>query len=231
MPWVASVSGILEAWFPGIRGGEAIASILFGTVNPSGKLPVTFPKSEADLPHLTIPGMPPEAARAGGEVTDHWWGEGMKPLPPFDINYTEGVKVGYKWFEAEGKEPLFPFGFGLSYTTYSYSGLETTAGSEVKVSFHVTNTGTRAGAEVAQVYVLLPPSSGEPFKRLVAWEKISLPPGETKRVALTLDPHYLSIFNDSKGNWELVPGEYKVFVGGSSQSTPLTAAVPIGGAR
>jgi len=226
MPWVDKVSAILEAWFPGIRGGEAIASILFGDVNPSGKLPVTFPKSEADLPHLTIPGMPPESARVSGEIPVR-----MQPRTPFDINYTEGMKVGYKWFDAEGKEPLFPFGFGLSYTTYSYSGLQITPGSQLKVTFSVTNTGARAGAEAAQVYVSLPPSSSEPFKRLVAWEKIHLTPGETKAVTLTLDPHYLSIFNVNKGDWELVPGEYKVYVGGSSQGTPLTETVPIASVR
>ena len=226
MPWVDNVSAILEAWYPGIRGGEAIASILFGDVNPSGKLPVTYPKNEADLPHLTIPGLPPGSARVGGEIP-----EKMQPRTPFDINYTEGMKVGYKWFEAEGKEPLFPFGFGLSYTTYSYSGLQTTPGSEVKVSFSVTNTGTRTGAEVAQVYVSLPPSAGEPFKRLVAWEKIHLAPGETKGVTLTLNPQYLSVFNVNKGGWELVPGEYKVYVGGSSRSTPLTETVPIASVR
>jgi len=227
MPWLDSVSAILEAWFPGIRGGEAIASIIFGNVNPSGRLPVTFPKSESDLPRLTVAGMPPLAARSGGEVIDHWWGEGMKPLPPFDINYTEGMKVGYKWFEAEGRKTLFPFGFGLSYTGFAYSDLQTTAGSEVKVSFTVTNTGSRAGAEVAQVYVLLPAGAGEPFKRLVAWQKIPLNPGEARNVALTLDPHYLSIFNAGKGQWELVPGEYKVYVGGSSQNTALTGAVQV----
>lgn len=231
MPWVGNVSAILEAWFPGIRGGEAIANIIFGKVNPSGKLPVTFPKSEADLPRLTVPGMSPAAARVGGEVIDHWWGEGMKHLPPFDINYTEGVKVGYKWFEAEGKEPLFPFGFGLCYTTFSYSALQTTTGSEMKVTFTITNTGSRAGAETAQVYVSLPPSAGEPFKRLVAWQKISLNPGETRSIALSLDPHYLSVFNSSKSKWELVPGEYKVFVGGSSQNTPLAQVAPIASAH
>jgi beta-glucosidase len=227
MPWLDSVSAILEVWFPGIRGGEAIANIIFGSVNPSGKLPVTFPKSENDLPRLTVAGMAPLTARSGGEVIDHWWGEGMKPLPSFDINYTEGLKVGYKWFEAEGKEPLFPFGFGLSYTTFSYSGLHTMEGNELKVSFGVANTGARAGAEVAQVYVQLPPSAGEPFKRLVAWEKIPLNPGEARNVTLTLDPHCLSIFNAGKGQWELVPGEYKVYVGGSSQNTPLMWAVQI----
>jgi beta-glucosidase len=209
MPWIEQVSAALEAWYPGIKGGEAIANILFGEANPSAKLPVTFPKNEDDVPHHAIPASP-----SGSE-----------------INYTEGVKVGYKWFDAEGKEPLFPFGFGLSYTTFAYSGLKTTPGMETQVSFNVTNTGKRAGAEIVQVYVSLPPSTGEPPKRLVAWDKIQLGPGETKSVTLTLDPHYLSIFNVDKKEWELAPGEYKVQVGGSSRSTPLTAAVRISEAQ
>jgi beta-glucosidase len=207
MPWIGHVSAALEAWCPGIRGGEAIANILFGAVNPSAKLPVTFPKSEADLPHHTIPEGSPSAS---------------------EINYTEGLKVGYKWFDAEGKEPLFPFGFGLSYTTYTYSGLEITPGKEVQVSCKVTNRGERAGEEIVQVYVSLPASAGEPPKRLVAWDKIQLAPGETKAVTLPLDPHYLSIFNVDKDGWALVPGEYKVYVGGSSRDTPLTGTVHIG---
>src|SRR5208337_5670852 len=115
--------------------------------------------------------------------------------PASEINYTEGLKVGYKWFDAEGKEPLFPFGFGLSYTTYAYSGLRTTPGKEAQVSCKVTNIGERAGAGIVQVYVSLPAGTGEPPKRLVAWDKIQLAPGETKAVSLKLDPHYLSIFN------------------------------------
>jgi beta-glucosidase len=206
MPWIDHVSAALEAWYPGIRGGEAIANILFGEVNPSAKLPVTFPKSEADLPHHAIP---------------------ETPSPAAEINYTEGLKVGYKWFDAEGKEPLFPFGFGLSYTTFSYSGLKITPDKETQVSFNVTNTGKRAGAEIAQVYVSLPAGTGEPPKRLVAWGKIRLAPGETKSVSLKLDPHYLSIFNVDKDEWKLAPGEYKVYVGGSSRSTPLTGTVRI----
>jgi beta-glucosidase len=206
MPWLENVSAALEAWYPGIRGGEAIGNILFGEVNPSAKLPVSFPKSEADLPHHVIPETSPSAA---------------------EINYTEGLKVGYKWFDAEGKEPLFPFGFGLSYTTYAYSGLKVTQGKEVQVSCKVTNTGERVGAEIVQVYVSLPPSAGEPPKRLVAWDKVQLGPGETKAATFRLDPRYLCIFNDAKDDWELVPGEYKVYVGGSSRNTPLTGTVRI----
>jgi beta-glucosidase len=220
MPWVDKVSAILEAWYPGIRGSEAVANIIFGDVNPSAKLPVTFPKSEADLPHPTLAGLQyvPENAPHNVHID----------FPPFDVNYDEGLKVGYKWYEAERKEPLFPFGFGLSYTTYAYSRLAATAEKELKVTFSVTNTGERAGAEVAQVYALLPTSAGEPFKRLIGWEKIPLAKGESKTVTVTVDPQYLSIFSVEKNSWELVPGKYKVYVGGSSASTPLTTTVRVG---
>jgi beta-glucosidase len=143
-------------------------------------------------------------------------------MPEFDINYTEGLKVGYKWFEAENKQPLFAFGEGLSYTTFAYSGLK--VGME-NVSFTVKNTGKRAGAEIAQVYVGLPAEAKEPPKRLVAWEKIPLEPGQSKTVTLKLEPKFLSIFNESKDDWELLPGTYKILVGGSSRNTPLTATV------
>jgi beta-glucosidase len=219
MPWIDKVSAILEAWYPGIRGAEALANIIFGDANPSGKLPVTFPRSEADLPHPALAGMQyvPASANDPGDVH----------FPPFDVNYDEGLKVGYKWFEAEGKEPLFPFGFGLSYTTYSYSNLSATAENGLRATFSVTNTGPRAGAEVAQVYALLPASAGEPFKRMIGWEKIPLAAGETKTVTLKVDPQYLSIFNVEKNVWEFVPGDYRVYVGGSSQSTPLSTTVQI----
>ena len=237
MPWIDSVSAALAAWYPGIRGAEAIANILFGDVNPSAKLPVTFAKSDADLPHPKIAGPPPApppapgAAPAPGAPGAGPGGFRM-PMTPFDIPYPEGLKVGYKWYDAEGKQPLFPFGFGLSYTTYAYNALKVTAaGKDVKVSFSVRNTGKRAGAEIAQVYVGLPAAAGEPPKRLVAWEKVQLAPGETKSVSLTLDPQYLSIFNVDKDDWELLPGEYKVFVGGSSRETPLSGTFRIQATR
>jgi len=148
---------------------------------------------------------------------------------PFDVNYTEGLKTGYKWFDAENKEPLFPFGFGLSYATFAYSQLKAVAsGQNVTVSFNVRNTGKVAGDEVAQVYVSLPANAGEPPKRLVAWDKIHLDAGASKAVSLTLDPLYLSIFNVDKDAWELLQGEYRILVGGSSRSTPLGETVRIG---
>jgi beta-glucosidase len=217
MPWIDKVSAILEAWYPGIRGAEALANIIFGDVNPSAKLPVTFPRSETDLPHPALAGL--QYALPGGEQ------DGNIPFPPFDVNYDEGLKVGYKWYEAEGKQPLFPFGFGLSYTTFAYANLRATVGKEWQLTFDVTNTGRRAGTEVAQVYALLPASAGEPFKRLVGWEKTALAPGETRPVTVTVDPQYLSIFNVETNSWELVPGEYKIYVGGSSVNTPLSATV------
>ena len=208
MPWIGRVGAAIEIWYPGIRGAEAMANILFGDVNPSGKLPVSFAKSDSDLPHPKI---------AGSD---------LKPvekdkLPPFDIDYTEGLKVGYKWFDSADKEPLFAFGHGLSYTTFAYSGLK--AGID-GVSFTVRNTGTRPGAEIAQVYAALPPAAKEPPRRLVAWEKIALGPGESKEVRLPIEPKFLSIFNEQKNDWELLPGSYRFFVGGSSRETPLTAA-------
>lgn len=217
MPWLASVKAVLETWYPGQRGGEAIANILFGDVNPSGKLPISFPKTEADLPHLTIPAPPPSKQPPSDE---------LQPAPVFiDANYTEGLKVGYRWYEAENKEPLFPFGFGLSYTTFSYSQLKVTSGKPVQVSFVVKNTGPRAGAEVAQVYLGLPASADEPPKRLVAWEKVQLDPGQSRTVTVLIDPQSMSIFNVEKDAWDLLPGDYLVFAGGSSRHTPLTATL------
>ncbi|HUN63225.1 MAG TPA: glycoside hydrolase family 3 C-terminal domain-containing protein [Candidatus Sulfotelmatobacter sp.] len=216
MPWASNVKGILEAWYPGIAGAQAISNILFGDVNPSAKLPITFAKSDADLPHPQVPGMDllPQAIAAHQE------------LPPFDIHYTEGLKVGYKWFEAEKKEPLFPFGFGLSYTTYTYSALKLDQDQRC-VMFTVKNTGTRAGAEIAEVYVELPSAAGEPFQRLVAWDRVELASGESKNISLPLRPLYLSIFNEAKNDWQLLPGDYKIHVGPSSADTPLTATLHI----
>ncbi len=243
MPWLDSVAAVLEAWYPGIKGAEAIASILFGDVNPSAKLPVSFARSEADLPIAKIQGPPPSAAPApgrgaagaappaGGQARGGLDGMGLaRGMAPFDIHYPEALKVGYKWFDAENKQPLFAFGHGLSYTTYVYSGLKATAeGGEVKVSFAVRNTGKRAGAEVAQVYVSLPASAGEPPKRLVAWDKVQLAPGETKTVTLSVPPLHLAVFNSDRDAWEVLPGDYQVLVGGSSRETPLTATVKTGG--
>jgi beta-glucosidase len=227
MPWIDKVSAVLEAWYPGIRGGRAIAAILFGDVNPSAKLPITFPRAEADLPHPVVAQQPP--ARPS-DMAD------MFPGIPFKVNtrrfnvaFDEGVKVGYRWYDAEHKPVLFPFGFGLSYTTYRYSGLEVASGGAPRVTFTVTNTGSRAGAEIAEIYATLPAAAGEPFNRLVAWKKVELAPGESKTVSLALDPHYLSIFNTDRNAWELLPGDYEIHAGASSRDLPLTATLHMDG--
>ncbi len=224
MPWVDHVSGILEAWYGGSRGAEAVANVLFGEVNPSAKLPMTFPRSEADLPHPKIV-EPPKHSTTGAEPEA--WKRIAAGLPAFQITYDEGLKVGYKWYDAENKPVLFPFGFGLSYTSYAYSDLKVSPGMDkaTSVSFTVKNTGDRAGAEVAQVYAALPASAGEPPKRLVGFTKVELKPGESKDVTVEVEPKFLSIFNEQKNGWELVPGEYTYMVGGSSQSLPLKASV------
>ena len=222
MPWIGQVSAAIEVWYPGIRGDVALANILFGDVNPTGKLPVTFAKSDTDLPHPQIPGLVPPPPPSATPEAGRGGRGGRGRMAPFDIDYSEGLKVGYKWFDAEKKDPLFAFGHGLSYTTYAYSGLK--AGIDT-VTFTVRNTGKRAGAEIAQVYAALPSAAQEPPKRLVAWDRIPLAPGESKTVTLAIDPKFLSIFNEQKDGWELLPGEYQFLVGGSSRSTPLTATV------
>ena len=240
MPWIEKTGVVLETWYPGIRGGEAIAEVLFGEVNPSGKLPVTFPKSEADLPHPELPGLallaqPPPAPPPGASAGPAGPGRGGRgpQIPPFDINYTEGLNTGYRWFESQSKTPLFPFGFGLSYTTFVYSQLKVATppaaskSDNVKVSFNLRNTGKLSGSEVAQVYVSLPPDAGEPPKRLVAWSKVELARGESRAITLEIEPLLLSILDSDTDGWKLLPGEYKIFVGASSADTPLQASVYI----
>ena len=240
MPWADRVSAILEAWYPGISGGQAIANILFGDVNPSAKLPVTFAKSDADLPHPKIAGIdlqPQPGARRGGAPGGApggptggpgGFGGGRGGMPPFDIPYNEKLEVGYKWYDAQNKEPLFRFGSGLSYTTFAYSALHAAAqGHNVTVTFSVKNTGKRAGKETAQVYATLPASAGEPPKRLIGWQKVDLAPGESKTVTLSIDPLYLSIFSESGGQFEVPGGSYKILAGGSSGSLPLSQALEI----
>jgi beta-glucosidase len=230
MPWIDKVSAVVEAWYPGIRGSEALANILFDDVNPSGKLPLTFPRSEADLPHPNHVDQPPLDPN-----------HPITPLPnlpivpgistnqtPFDAVYDEGLKVGYKWYDAEKKEPLFPFGFGLSYTTYAYSELTAALDNGLTVRFKVKDTGNRAGEETAQVYLTLPASTDEPPRRLVGWSKIALRPGEQKEVTIKVAPQMIAIFDPAKNAWAVVPGTYKVWVGRSSRDLPLSATVSLG---
>jgi beta-glucosidase len=221
MPWIDKVSGIVEAWYAGSKGADAVASILFGDVNPSAKLAMTFPRSEADLPHPQLVTPPPGAQ---GKAAVMRTGEAK---PTFSVHYDEGLKVGYKWYDAEHKPVLFAFGHGLSYTTFAYSNLKVQQGNEHTVSFTLKNTGSRAGAEIAQVYAALPADAGEPPKRLVGWGKVPLNAGESKQVSVTVKPKYLSVYDEAQDRWKLVPGSYTFLVGGSSQDLPLHETVRI----
>lgn len=218
MPWAEHVKGIVEMWYPGIGGAQALASILFGEVNPSGKLSVTFAKSDEQLPHPTVPGLSANAKTVGDD-SHHEVG-------PFDLKYTEGAEVGYKWFEATHKQPLFPFGFGLSYTTFAYSGL-TIDDATRTTHFTVKNTGSREGTEITELYAALPSAANEHFKRLVGWQRVKLAPGESKDVSIPLKPLYLSIFDTAKDAWQLLPGDYKIMAGASSSDTPLNATLHV----
>jgi len=224
MPWIGKVPGVVEAWYPGIRGAEALANLLTGGANFSGKLAITFPRSDADLPHPILV-LPPQASQpvrpAPGADISSFMAMMAKGLPPFETYYDEKLKVGYKWYDAEKKPVLFPFGFGLSYTSYAYSRLTVKNGDGLEVSFTVENTGKRSGTEIAQVYASLPDSAGEPPKRLVGWARIELAAGESKLVTIQVDRDRLTVFDESSDAWKFVPGNYIIMAGGSSQNLPL----------
>ncbi len=209
MPWINQVQGVLEAWYPGQQDGNAIASILFGSVDPSGKLPQTFPASEDQLPTAT----PQQYPGVNGRAV-----------------YSEGLLVGYRWYDTKDIAPLFPFGFGLSYTHFAFSGLSVKPRSNgADVSFVVRNTGPRAGAEVAQVYLGDPRSTGEPPKQLEGYSKVTLAAGQSKKVSISLGQRGFSYWDVSKQGWTVAPGCYAVMAGGSSRWLPLKGRLPRGG--
>jgi beta-glucosidase len=144
----------------------------------------------------------------------------------YAVRYDEGPEVGYKWYEAQNKKPLFPFGFGLSYTTYAYSGLSVDSAAKT-VRFTVKNTGQRAGTEIAEVYARLPKGTDEPYKRLAGWKRVTLAPGESQSITVTIDDRVLQTFDEEKNVWNMTKGEYQVMVGGSSDDTPLQASLMV----
>jgi len=217
MPWRDKVKGIFEAWYPGIGGAQAMAALLFGEANPSGKLPVTFAARDADLPHAQVPGLDAKGALGTADGAGNI-------SKTFDVSYPEGVRFGYKWFDSEKKEPLYPFGFGLSYTAFAYSGLKVDSAQHT-ASFTIRNTGQRAGDEIAEVYVELPAAAGERFKRLAGWERVSLAAGESRSVTVTLDARTMSVFDVAKDGFTLPKGSYRVLVGSSSRETLLSGTM------
>jgi len=204
MPWLDKTAAVLEAWYPGARGGEAIAAILFGDVNPSGRLPVTFPASVDQLPRPKLPG--------SDTVEPDFLGKG-KPAQTLDINYDiEGADVGYRWFAKRGATPLFPFGFGLSYTTFAHGPLTIVPGQTPVARFAVTNTGKRDGIEVGQVYLVGTP--GGATTRLAGFAKVQLKPGERRALEIPIDPRILG--NWTNGRWHMAAGTYRFALGQSA---------------
>jgi beta-glucosidase len=208
MPWLDRVGAVVEAWYPGQTSGTALANVLFGDVNPSGKLPVTFPASEGQMP-----------ARS----TVEYPGDGN------DVYYDEGLLVGYRWYDATGRTPLFPFGFGLSYTSFRISDLSASrSGGQVVATVTVTNTGSRAGADVVQLYVASPPSAHEPPRQLKAYTKVTLGPGQSRRVRLTFDVASLASWDNLSTGWTVHSGTYRLFVGDSARNLPTRTDIRIG---
>ncbi|BCJ32199.1 glycoside hydrolase family 3 C-terminal domain-containing protein [Actinocatenispora sera] len=211
MPWLSKVKGVFEAWYPGQDAGNAIAALLFGDTNPSGKLPVTFPTSLDQVPAST-------AAQ--------WPGVDGK------VSYSEGLRVGYRWYDSQGLTPAFPFGYGLSYTSFRLSGLHLSghtleAHRRLTASVSVTNTGHRSGDQVVQLYLSDPKAAGEPSAQLKGFAKVSLRPGRTRRVTLHLTAADASVWSSDAHAWQLTPGTYTVHVGDSSTHLPLSTTFTV----
>jgi beta-glucosidase len=207
MPWLSQVKGVLEAWYPGQEDGSAIAALLFGTVNPSGHLTVTFPTSLTQVPAST---------------TAQWPGENGT------VQYSEGIDVGYRWYNSQSLTPLFPFGYGLSYTTFSFSNLKVGTlpdGGAATVTATVTNTGSRAGADVAQLYVSDPAASGQPPLQLEGFQRVSLAPGASQTVTFPLTQRNLQYWNSTSNGWATSTGSYGIDVGDSDANLPLTGTL------
>jgi beta-glucosidase len=227
--WLSKVPALLQIYYPGQEGGTAVANVLFGKQNPEGKLPVTFDRSwtdSASYPYF----YPVKGADTSLHVTET---NGHKVDYVIEhINYGDRLMVGYRYWTTTGKHPLYPFGFGLSYTTFSFSNLQApataTSGSTVAVSFDVTNTGSVAGAEVAQLYVSDPSAKVDrPERELKGFEKVRLAPGETKHVTLSLDARAFSYWDTPAHKWTIDPGKFIIRVGDSSENTPLHADLTV----
>lgn len=220
MPWIDKAPAVLEAWNQGTEDGHVVAELLFGVVNPSGKVPTTYPRSAGDTLYAGKPERYPGTNEGAGYPV---------------IRYSEGQEIGYRWFQAQGIEPLFGFGFGLSYTTFDLTDVSVDApdGANVPVTVtaSVTNTGPMAGAEVVQVYLGIP-VPGQPPKRLVGFQKVLVEPGESKLVTITIDPaatnHPFSVWDYCTRSFSTKPGDYTVYVGTSADDTPHTAVLTVG---
>lgn len=211
MPWAGKVRGIVEAWYPGTRGGAAIARVLTGAVNPSGHLPISFPTSPDQYPRPRVVGA------------------GLPEKQPFAVTLSEGAAVGYKWLDKNGTPPLFPFGHGLSYTRFARDGLTAQrVGPDLTVRFRMRNTGRIAGADVAQVYVAPVAGGWEAPKRLGGYAKVRLAPGEANTASVTIDPRLLATWDAGRHGWHVAAGRYRVTLAGSANDagTNVTVSLP-----
>lgn len=212
MPWLPAVKAVVEAWYPGQAGGRAIAEVLTGIVNPSGHLPMTFPASLAQTPRPELDGL--------GTA----WGT------PISIRYNEGAEVGYRWFAQQNAKPLYPFGYGLSYTSFAYSDLTVTPvdnGETIAASFTVANTGTRQGADVPQLYLIEAPDGKR--MRLLGFERVELQPGGARRVTVKADPRLLARFDGKVGRWRIAEGTYQIALGKDAGDLVLHAEGTLAG--
>jgi len=198
MPWLSQVAAVVDAWYPGESNGTALASVLYGSTNPSGHLPVTFPENLSQVPAAT----PQQFPGVNGKV-----------------HYSEGLNVGYRWYDSKSTTPMFPFGYGLSYTTFGFSNLRImpgTGSSAVTVTAKVTNTGTVAGSDVAQLYLGDPAVAGEPPRQLKGFGRVTLSPGKSTTVTFSLTRRDLSYWSTPANNWVVPEGRFQVYVGDSS---------------
>jgi beta-glucosidase len=207
MPWRDKVKAIIQAWYPGQSGGQAISEVLTGMVNPSGRLPITFPESLAQTPRPQLSGLGTP------------WGT------PVTIRYDEGAEAGYRWYAQKNQKPMYAFGHGLSYTRFSYGDLELRGGETATAAFTVTNIGAREGADVPQVYLV--DAAGDRRLRLIGFERVALQPNESKRIAVEADPRLLARFDGGEGRWRIAEGRYRIAVGRSAGDQTLVGDVQL----
>jgi beta-glucosidase len=209
MPWLNSVAGVFENWYGGGETGAATAALIFGTANPSGKLPVTFPTSLSQVP---------------AQTTAQWPGTPTGPI------YSEGVDIGYRWYQSQNITPAFPFGFGLSYTKFSFANLNVgtfNANGTATVTATITNTGSVAGADVAQLYVGDPAASQDPPKQLKGFQRVTLNPGQSTTVSFPVTIHDLASWSPTANAWQAQAGTYSIAVGDASNNLPLTGSTSL----
>lgn len=235
MPWLDRVAAVVEAWYPGDRGGPAIARLLFGDYCPAGRLPVTFPADALQSPRS----VPPELKKAQAalrELALHPPPPNTIPdvsggLPPFSVVYKEGADTGYRWYELQGSKPLFPFGYGLSCTRFAYRDLKVSGGRTVSARFTVTNTGGREGADVPQLYAAIVGRDTVPIRRLIGFERVTLKPGESRTVTLAADPRLVAEWDTEQPGWHVHGGDVPVILARDAADTALTATARLADRR